>query len=579
MLRELTIKNFAIIEDLNIRFDEGLTVLSGETGAGKSIIINAVNLILGNRASSRLIRTGTDQAEIEALFDVEDQSSVAKSMETHGFEASEGLIIRRVISGNDRHRIYINGRMATIQILSTIAENLVSISGQHAHQGLLKEELHLLFLDQFGGLVQHRNRVGNMYAEIQPVIAHLNKLKSKKKRQEEHLELLSFQKKEIEGARLKEDEDTFLEAERDKLRHAEQLYKTLNQGVGLLYEAEGAAFERMKDVEKELEKAADIDPGIKPLAGSLSDVVYRLEDVIAGIRDYGATIVMDSTLLDETEERLDLINKLKRKYGGSQGTLKGVFQTYASLSKELALVENLGEAILDAEKQLQKKHDELSKAAVDLSKKRKKAAAKFSKAVESELKSLDMNGTQFSIHLESFDQGKETEGWLTVSGCSITETGIDKAGFMISPNVGEALRPLTKIASGGELSRVILALKAILAQIDAVDTVVFDEVDTGIGGGTADVVGKKIYELAKYHQVLCITHLPQIAKFGDQHMKILKEVKKGRTCSTITPLSKPERVDELARMLGGNDISKAVIEHAKELLEHKDMANAIAVEA
>jgi DNA repair protein RecN (Recombination protein N) len=564
MLRELSIRNFAIIDDLRIQFAPGLTILSGETGAGKSILINAINLVLGSRASAALIRSGCEAAEIEALFQISPQSAAARTMDANGYTSSEGLLIRRIISRTDSNRIYINGRLATMQLLGTITENLASISGQHVHQNLLKEEYHLLILDQFGGLLSQRQAVFDVYHEILPLTDKLERLRALKNRRAQQVELLQYQRDEIESAALIEGEDARLEQERNRLKNGELLFQTVYQAVEEIYSGHGSVAEKLTAVRKNLEKAGRVDSALSPGVEHLIQINFLLEELVDHLRNYLRTVEMDESRLEAVEGRLDLINKLKRKYGGS---LDGIFAHSKAISLELAEVENVDEQITVTEKKLTGCHSRLTESVLNLSQKRRKTARALANAVEAELKNLKMGQSRFEVALHHVPTGDRTSAFLKVNGMQVFESGLDRAVFRIAPNVGEELKPLTAIASGGELSRIVLALKSILAATDAVETVVFDEVDAGIGGGTAEVVGQKLLELSAHHQVICITHLPQIAKFGAHHFSITKRVVKGRTLTAITVLDEKSRVEELARMLGGVDITPTTLNHARELLK------------
>ena len=567
MLQELSIQNFAIIDDLSIAFQKGFTVLTGETGAGKSIIINAVNLILGSRASPELIRTSEETAELEALFDVPPENPAAKVAVTHGFDLSEGLLVRRVIQRNGRHRIYINGRLATVQMLSQINEHLASISGQHAHQGLLKAEQHLLVLDQFGGLNELRGRVSACYEQMLPLISEQAGLKSQHLEQTEHRELLEFQCHEIQQARIVHDEDKELEQERQRLKHARQLYETLSRCVDQLYGEEGAAVEHVTEVARELQALGGIDASLSPVAERVQEVSFQLEDITNDLRGYLQQIVFDSDRLETVELRLDLLQKLERKYGGS---LESVLAHGKEAEEELKRISFLPERIAEVEEQLDQLYNKLCKLCRELSDKRRKAAQQLSAKVQHELASLGMPGTRFEVRIKPGPVDQSADPHLLLDNRVIEATGIDRVDFLIAPNVGEDLRPLAQVASGGELSRIILALKAILATKESVETLIFDEVDAGIGGGVAEVVGQKLHSLARFHQVICITHLPQIAQFGKQHFKIAKGIHKGRTRTTITPLYKEDRVKEMARMLGGVKITKKTVDHAREMMARRD---------
>jgi DNA repair protein RecN (Recombination protein N) len=563
MLQELSIRNFAIIDDLQISFSDGLNILSGETGAGKSIIINAVNLLLGSRANVGLIRTGSQTAELEALFGVAKHSPVAGIMEKSGFHPQEGLLIKRIVSRKDRHRIYINGHLATIQTLNSITENLASISGQHAHQRLLKEENQLEVIDQFGDLTSLKDEVSGCFHEIVPLIRKLKNLKAKRAHQADHVQLLEFQQKEIRQASITLGEDRALEQERIRLKNGEQLFQAVHNSVEALYSAQGAAVERLVSVKKDLEKASRIDPALVPETDRIAEAAIYLEDIAEALRTYLNNIQIDENRLEAVEGRLDTLAKLKRKYGTS---LEDVLLKLESIDRELSGIDHLSEDIADTEKKLSFLHGKLVKLATTLSKKRKSTARTLAKKVEKELGTLKMSQTKFEISFGTLPVDEHTDTHLAMDECVITETGIDRINFLIAPNVGEPLKPLNNIVSGGELSRVVLALKAILARIEAVQTIVFDEVDAGIGGGVAEVVGKKLSSLARRHQIICITHLPQIAKFGDHHFNISKHVTRGRTRTAITRLSRAERVKEIARMLGGEEITPATLEHAHEML-------------
>ena len=565
MLQELSIRNFAIIDDLQISFSDGLNILSGETGAGKSIIINAANLLLGSRANAGLIRTGSQTAELEALFQIAKQSAIAGIMEENGFHPEEGLLIRRIVSRKDRHRIYINGHLATTQTLNLITGNLASISGQHAHQRLLKEENQLEMIDQFGNLISLRDEVSGCFHEILPLIQNLTNLKAKKARHAEQVQLLEFQQKEIRQASITPGEDVALEQERIRLKNGEELFQAVHSSVEALYSAQGAAVERLVAVKKDLEKASRIDPALVPETERIAEAAIYLEDIAEALRTYLNNIQMDENRLETVEARLDTLVKLKRKYGTS---LEDVFLKLESIDRELSGIDNLSEDIADTEKKLSDLHDKLVKLAVTLSTKRKRTAATLAGKVEKELGTLKMSQTKFEISFETVPVDEHTEPYLATRESVITETGIDRITFLIAPNVGEPLKPLNSIISGGELSRIVLALKAILAKSESLETIVFDEVDAGIGGSVAEVVGKKLSSLARHHQIICITHLPQIAKFGDHHFNISKHVVRGRTRTTITRLTESERVTEIARMLGGEKMTRATLEHAHEMLNN-----------
>ncbi|MFZ1200929.1 MAG: DNA repair protein RecN [Desulfobacterales bacterium] len=566
MLRELSIHNFAIIGDLRIRFAPGLTILSGETGAGKSILIMAVNLLLGSRASAAMVRSGCEFAELEALFDVAPQSETARMLEAAGYASTEGLLIRRVLSRIDTNRLYVNGRLATMQLLGAITENLAGISGQHAHQSLLREDQHLLILDQFGKLLPLRQAVSDTYHAVLPLIEKIERLHTTKEQRARQVEFLRFQRAEIDSAGLLEAEDTHLEQERQRLKHSALLFQTVNQAVDEIYSSHGSVADRLTEVRKNIEKAERIDSTLAAGVGHLSQIDFLIEELVDHLRGYLNTIEMDEGRLETVEKRLDLVNKLKRKYGGS---IEDINAHREAVARELAEVENVDEQISLANKQLAGQHGHLAELALNLSRQRQETAAKLAQAVEAELKNLKMAQTRFRIELQAVPSSEKTSAFLRIDGMQVFESGLDRAVFKISPNIGEELKSLTAIASGGELSRLVLALKSILATTDAVETLIFDEVDAGIGGGTADVVGQKLRDLSTHHQVICITHLPQIAKFGAHHFSISKRIVKGRTLTAIQELDETGRVEELARMLGGAAVTPTALNHARELLKQR----------
>ncbi len=537
--------------------------MTGETGAGKSIVINAVNLILGSRALTEMIRTGADAAELEALFDIRPDSAPSRRAGEMGYDITDGLLVRRTISRAEGNRVYINGRLATLQVLAAVTENLASISGQHAHQGLLKEEQHLLILDQFGGLTPEREAVALLFRDIQPEWKRLKDLVERQARQTQMTELLRFQCQEIEAAAIQPGEDRDLEQERLRLKNAGVLYEAANGAVEALYSGSGSVIERVTEVRRRLEKMSRIDPLLGPPSEACADAIYRIEDIVERLRAYLKSTEIDEGRLEALEARLDRLQRLKRKYGGS---LEAVLETFARSAAELDAMENIAAEIETTKVRLDGLHAQLAVHVRRLSKKRRETAHRFQAEVAAELATLKMKGTEFGVRLTSHPADSAAEPYLMVDACAVSETGVDRAEFTIAPNVGETLKPLAAIASGGELSRVVLALKSILAQSESVATIVFDEVDAGIGGAVAEVVGRKLAELARHHQVICITHLPQIAKFGRHHFHISKQVADGRTRTCIRSLSADERTGEVARMLAGEKITRLTLEHARELL-------------
>jgi DNA repair protein RecN (Recombination protein N) len=381
--------------------------------------------------------------------------------------------------------------------------------------------------------------------------------------QTERIDFINYQKTEIISASIVEDEDKSLEQERIRLKNGEELYRITHGSIETLYSAEGSILERLAEIKKDLDKGAQIDPELMAKAKGIDQAVFSVEDIAGQLSNYLKNIQIDEGRLEEVEARIDTLQKLKRKYGGS---LEAVLSYLESIETELSEIENVSEKISETKEKLARQHEKLVELAVKLSEKRKAAAKTLAGKVESELSSLKMGQSAFEVSLRTVQAVDDTDPHLVADSCVVSETGMDQATFMISANIGETLKPLANIASGGELSRVVLALKAILAQSESVETVVFDEVDAGIGGGVAEVVGKKLANLADHHQIICITHLPQIAKFGDHHFSVSKNVANGRTKTEINQLSGEDRLEEIARMLGGEEITQTTLDHAREML-------------
>lgn len=559
MLAHLNISNFAIISSLEIGFKPGLNIISGETGAGKSIIINAVNLILGGRASIDLVRSGTEEARVEALFNFPDNSALKNLMEEMGLPFDGELLIKRTISREGRNKISINSSIATLQMLTRLGMVMISISGQHEYQLLLKPENHLYLLDEFGGLAPEREALAETFNAYEDIKARLKKIEREIEEAKEKQDLALFQIKEIETASLVEDEDIMLEDEKKRLRYAENLKEIINDSYQILYEKEDAIISGVSQCIRAIEKGAELDKRLRPLIDILSSAKAELEEAGIELRDFRENITNDPVRLEQVEERIQVINKLKRKYGL---TIRDIVALKERLSGMIYNREQMESLLEETGKDLKKKEDELVLKAIGLSKKRKDTAGQIERAVEAELNLLDMKGTRFRVGFK--EDGLEGQGIIN----SIRPDGYDRVEFLLSANIGEDLRPLSRIASGGELSRIMLALKTILARKTSVETIIFDEIDSGIGGATAEIIGEKLRSLSEYNQVLCITHLPQIAGKGDAHFIVKKMVRDNRTQAAIMLLSPEERVREIARLLGGKVISERAMAHAEEMLNN-----------
>jgi len=564
MLSELAIKNFAIIDDIRILLKNGFSVLTGETGTGKSIIIEAVNLLLGSRASADLVRSGCDSAELEAFFDIDEHSRAAIILREQGIDSSEGLIIRRVISFSGKSRVFINSRQSTLDLLKQVTKNLAGISSQHAHQGLLKQENHLDILDEFAGTLELKNEVRELYQTLIPLKKKIRELTRSLDAKRKEQDFLEFQINEISDAAILSNEDEDLEKKRRTLLNASKIFEAVNRSIHEIHDREGSVVEKLSFLRNEMETVSGADEGLEKIAGQLSSTLFDLQDITSELRDFSSFIDLDPASLEITDQRLDLISRLKRKYGGS---LDALFEEYEIMQKKLSQTTEIEKQITRFEKDIRHGLKEIAQKAEELSALRKTAGKKLSEFAKNELDALEMGKAKFEVAFSS-QITVDSEDIATASGEKIGPNGMDKVSFLLSPNPGESLKPLVKIASGGELSRIVLALKAVLSKNQSLETLIFDEVDAGIGGATSEKVGLKLKQLSQKHQVICITHLAQIAKYAANQFRISKDVINGRTFTTIIPLADENaRVEEIARMIGGKHITDATLTHAKELLE------------
>jgi len=552
MLRELRIRDFAIIESLELEFAPGLTILSGETGAGKSILIDALALALGSRSSAEMIRTSAEQAEVEALFSLEDAAPARACLEAQEL-AQEEVLVRRLVSRSGRHRLWVNGRLATLGALFDLGRRLVDIYGQHEYQTLLQPEHHLELLDAFGGHGRALLAYQQAFARFQALKEEQGRLRKSEAEKKERQEFLQFRIREIERVRPRPGEDEELRSERERLRHAEQLHAAAREGTDKLYEGEAAVVEALRALGRKLLAAAAHDAALQAPAEQIVSAATQLEECARELRAYADRIEADPERLIQVDDRLAELQRLKRKYGEKVEDILGLLE---SSRRELEGLTKSEERLAELEQELAQAREECLGLGKKLSLKRREAGERLARRVEEELKRLAMEKTGFEARLLPLP-GEEPLG----------AAGLEQVEFFLSPNPGEELKPLARIASGGELSRIMLALRTILAAPGGVSTLVFDEVDAGIGGATAEVVGRKLKELAREHQVLCVTHLPQIACYADHHYRVSKAREKGRTLTAVKRLEPEERVEELSRMLGGVQITEKTRAHAREMME------------
>jgi DNA repair protein RecN (Recombination protein N) len=554
MLATLAIRDFAIIDQLKVEFAPGLTVLTGETGAGKTILVQALHLLLGGRASADMIRTDHESAEVEAEYRLPEASRVALRLKQLDLDDAGRFHVRRVIYRSGRNRAYVNGRALPVARLSEITRGLVDISGQHEHVELTDEECHRDILDAFGGLTGLRNGVGEAVRQFVAREKELEALVAKSSQRAEREEYLQFAIKRIDEVDPKADEDEALKVERSRLKNAKQIVDRMHQALGLLYERDGSAVENMGKAGTHLLGLVPLDPGIRSLHERLELALRQVEDLARDLEYSLRGLDADPARLEEIEERMAALNGLMRTHGPD---LQAVLEKRTAMAGELASLEDLGGKREELTEQRKAALDLAMQKAKALSARRGQVARRLAKRLEEELSGLAMPEARFEVAVDcprSPDPGH------------LQEWGLDKVRFLLSANPGEDPRPLSRVASGGELSRVLLALKAVLSDIDPVPTYVFDEVDSGVGGAVAEVIGAKLAAVSSRHQVVCITHLPQIAAYASQHMVVTKRKAGRRTVSEVELLVEEKRVEEVARMVGGVKITDKARSHARELL-------------
>lgn len=551
MIKSVSVKNIALIDSLDFELGGNLNILSGETGAGKSLIIDALNFVLGERADRSLIRYGTDHAVVEALFEDYLTPQVERYMEEVGIAPEEVLIIRRKMSSDGKNECRINGRPSTLSVLKGLTELLVDIHGQHEHQSLVKPANHEGMLDGMGGasLASVKADVKALHAKYRALIAEYSALGNESER-ERRLDVLSFQLKEIEDAGIAEGEEEELLEKRKRIRNTEKIISALSAARGLLEGYDGRSLGGdLKSASASLAGISSYDGRIDSVCDRLDAAKTEIEDISETLGDMMREVDFDAKGADALEERLELVRNIQRKYGGSYAAVK---EFYENAAREAELLSGASERTAELEREIASVGKELSRNAEQLGDMRRVQAEDFERAMTKELSDLGMSGTTFKVDILS-DYAPENVG----------ETGGDKVEFLISPNVGEPLKPLAKIISGGEMSRFMLALKNIVAGIDGIGTMVFDEIDTGISGHISAVVAEKMCNISRTRQVIAITHMPSLAAMADSHFLIAKSVKEGKTLTSLNLLE--DDTDEVARLIGGNDYSSHAVPHAKEM--------------
>ena len=560
MLTELRIRNFAIIEEIGLDFAEGFTVFTGETGAGKSILVDAVDLLVGGRASADLIRAGADEAEVSGVFSLTAGGPVAtflREQDLLGSGESE-LILRRVLSREGRNRVHVNGRPTPLAVLQSLRGLLVDIHGQHEHQSLFKPAVQLDLLDEFGGLAEARVDYAKAFEMWRGLEVRLTERRGALADRQAREDLLRYQVEEITGANLQAGEDRELERARLLLSQGRRLAELVQATYGPLYEEEPSILQGLGGLAGSLKELAAIDTELVADRDRFAEALAQLTDLAQKLRVYRDKLEFDPERLDKIEERLDLIRRLIKKYGGS---LEEAIRRGEQAKRELQELESGDEALKELSQQVADARAKVVKLAQTLSRKRTKAAGELEKRLERELKDLRMEHARVRIAVE-----QEPDA----GGPKLTSAGMDRVEFLFSSNLGENPQPLARIASGGELSRVMLAMKTVLAEQDRVPVLVFDEVDAGIGGAVSEVVGKRLRHLSEHgHQVFCITHLAPIAAQAQRHFAVTKAAKSGRMVTQVATLDKAGRVEEVARMLGGEKVTPTIRSTAAEMFKQK----------
>ncbi len=550
MLVELRLKNFAIIDDISINFGDNLNIITGETGTGKSLIVDAINIILGDKFTADQVKSGDKQASVEALFEVPGNSSIGEKLERFGIEEGEGeLVIKRVFNPGGKNRIYINGSIVTLGTLSEMTDGLVNMFGQHEHQSLLKKSNYLSYIDAFSKLEHEVSGYKAAYAELVRVESELEALREKERVGAEKEDYLRFQAEEIKKVSPAPNEDSELEAERVRLENSERFSSSLTSATGLVYEGDSSAIGFLKQALSHLERVSDLDSSLGELRDRIAAVLIETEDVFYGLSEFAGKIEHNPQRLEDVLSRLEEIGRLKRKHGDS---IEEIIKKQQQIESELEGLENSAEMMGEIERKRDLLKKEVSAAASSISVKRKAGAKRLEELFCEQAESVGLKNARFEVGF--------TEKNLSADGT-------DSLQFLFSANPGQIPRPVNRVASGGELSRIMLLLKSFVSTGDAGSIFIFDEVDAGIGGVVAESIGKKIKNLSDRSQVVCITHLPQVAKFANTHLLVAKEFDEGETDVSVDALGEEERVIEIGRMLAGKSVSEKTFEVARELIK------------
>jgi DNA repair protein RecN (Recombination protein N) len=565
MLKSLFIKDYALIENIEVEFDKGLNIITGETGAGKSILIDAMGLLLGERASTEVVRKGAEKSIVEGIFDVSGNKKIKAFVEIHEIDEADKLIVRREISLKGTNRCFLNDSPVTLNIIKEIGDLLVDLHGQHEHQSLLRVESHIEILDEFWRSEELLQNFRGDISTLNKLNSELKSLRKKENELKEKKELYDFQLKEIDAVSPVLNEELTLEEELLILDNAEKLISTAADVYEALYESEDSLTDKLGIISNKINDLNKIDKSFEEKSEEVKTALTLLNDVSSFLRSYKDSVELDPQRLEEVRTRLGSLNLLKKKYGGS---IESVIEHRKKIATEFDLAENFNSRISELEKQINELRKSAGLTAKQISSKREIAAKKIKSEVEEALKTLGITDSNFQIKIENIISSSEDSINIGNKAYAYNERGYDFVEFYVSTNSGEEPKPLIKVASGGEISRIMLALKSILAKSGHLPILIFDEIDTGVSGRIAQKVGQTLKQLSKSHQIITITHLPQIAGYGDIHFAVQKSKVSDRVVSSIQKLNKQERIHEVAKLLSGETITEAALKSARELMDH-----------
>jgi DNA repair protein RecN (Recombination protein N) len=565
MLKSLQVKDYALIEAVEIEFEHGLNIITGETGAGKSILIDAMGLLLGERAATEVVRKGAPKSVVEGIFEVEKNKKIKILLEKNEIEILPDLIVRREISLRGSNRCFLNDTPVPLTLVKEVGNLLVDLHGQHEHQSLLRTETHIEFLDEYAASRDLLAEYRKSYKTLSEFARYLEDWHDKESALKEKKTLYTYQVKEIDAVSPQEGEEEKLEQELTILENSEKLLELTSGVYEALYESGQSVHDALVKIKNSLDELTRIDKSFAEINNECESAVTLIKDISDFIRDYNSRIDLDPGRLDDMRNRLGALNMLKKKYGGS---LKSVLDYRQKIGEELELAENYSDSIKELQEKIKKARGECGRLAAELSKTRKASAKKAEKEIREALKNLGIENSVFKVNIDQQAADKSDNHFITVNGAPFryNYNGIDEVEFFISTNKGEDLKPLIKVASGGEVSRIMLALKASLAKNDRLPLLIFDEIDTGVSGRIARKVGEALHDLASFHQVIAITHLPQIAGLADHHFAVEKKVIEGRVVSAIRLLDEDERIREVAKLMSGENITEASLSGARELM-------------